>query len=55
MIKIIKECFSRELNKKLNINDKVTLSNEDEVVLSGFAEKVTEKKTKIGKQSIKKK
>lgn len=54
MIVIVKECFSRSLDKKLNIGDEVSFSDEIEkgYIDSGFA---VLKQTKEKKVNIKKK
>lgn len=57
MIKIIKECFSRSLNKQLKLDDKVSFSTEIEqgYIDSGFGVKIPKKITKEKKTPIKKK
>lgn len=56
MIKIIRKCFSRSLDKHLNIGDEVSFKKdiEDGYILGGFAQEVV-KVTKQKKTVLKKK
>ena len=57
MIKIIKNCYSNKLKRKLEIGEKIDFGKEANEILieNEFAEKVVTKQTKERKRTIKKK